>query len=43
MKRTKDIALDEMQRDNDKLEELNRMYHETLIEFEELFKDDLQG
>jgi hypothetical protein len=43
MKRTKDIALDEMQRNNDKLEELNKIYHETLIEFEELFEDDSRG
>ncbi len=43
MKRTKDIALDEMQRNNDKLEELHKIYHETLIEFEELFESDLQG
>ena len=43
MKRTKDMALDEMQRHNDKLEELNKIYHETLMEFEELFESDLQG
>jgi len=43
MKRTKDIALEELQKDNDKLEELNRIYHETLIEFEELFENDLKG
>ena len=37
MKRTKDIALEELQKDNDKLEELNKQYSEMIDEVSEMF------
>jgi hypothetical protein len=43
MKRTKDIALEEMQKDNDKLDEYNKIFNEALNLFEELFENDLKG
>tara|TARA_R110002072_G_scaffold288371_1_gene454520 strand:- start:6343 stop:6474 length:132 start_codon:yes stop_codon:yes gene_type:complete len=43
MKRTKDIALEEMQKDNDKLDEYNEIFNEALNLFEELFEQDLKG
>ena len=43
MKRTKDIALEVMQKDNDKLDEYNEIFNEALNLFEELFEQDLKG
>lgn len=37
MKRTKDIALEELQKDDDKLEELTRQHSKLIDEVSEMF------